>query len=95
MYVSACRVEIKGTWEKESVSAPDSLRSNLVRALNDFQLIGKYFFKFCQKVHENQSEGKTIKLVSRSNPFVPYLLEDVMVVQVRGRDCETNLIWWI
>lgn len=84
MHVCACREEIKGTWEKESVSAPDSLRSNLVRALNDFQLIGKYFLKYCWKVQENQSEGRTIKLVCRSNPFAPYLLEDVMVVQVRG-----------
>lgn len=90
------REEIKGTWEKESVSAPDSLRSNLVRALNDFPLVGKYFLKYYQKVQENQSEGKTIKLVCRSNPFAPYLLEDVMVVQVkRCRVCETKLICWI
>ena len=84
MHVCACREEIKGTWEEESVSAPDSLRNNLVRALNDFQLIGKCFLKYCLKVQENQSEGKTVKLVCRSNPFAPYSLEDVMEIQVRG-----------
>lgn len=92
MHVCACREEIKATWEEESVSAADSWRSTLVRALSDFQLIGKYFLKYCRKVQENHCEGKTIKLVCRSNPFAPYLLEDVMVVQVR--DVETvKLIW--
>lgn len=63
MHVCACKEEIKGTREKESVSAQDSLRSNLVRALNDFQLIGKYFLKYCQKVQENQPEEKATKVV--------------------------------
>lgn len=85
----------KALGKKESVSAQDSLRSNLVRALNDFQLIGKYFLKNCQKVQENQPEKKTTKLVCIYNPFAPLLLEDVMVIQLRSRDCETNLICWI
>lgn len=85
----------KALGKKESVSAQDSLRSNLVRALNDFQLIGKYFLKNCQKVQENQPEKKTTKLVCIYNPFAPLSLEDVMVIQLRSRDCETNLICWI
>lgn len=53
-----CREEIKGIWEKETVSAPESLRRNLAGALNGFQLIGKYFLKYYQKGQNISQRGR-------------------------------------